>query len=287
MYWSSRLAITRPNGGGDGPVSEPFSLTLRAGTQADIEGLAAITVAANADFIGRLPAFANRQGDLKRAFENFVPDIVANSIVAERDGALLGYAAIEGQSDQIGNLWVDPAEQGQGIGAVLLAAAEAKIRRSGHSCAWLVTHAGNARATGFYRTNGYSLLNVSSGPWGAFPEVTLPKALLGKQLSRPDAAKADTMTEVRRGIDTLDPMIVSLLAERFAFIDRAAELKPALAMPARVSERVEEVVMNAREQAKQIGFDPVLTEKLWRTMVDLAIAREEDSFEANRQKDAS
>lgn len=287
MSWSNRQATTRPNGGGDGPVNTPFPLTLRAGTQADIEGLAAITVAANADFIGRMLVFANRQDELKRAFESSVPEVIGDSIVAQSNDVLLGYVATEGGSDQIGNLWVDPAQQGQGIGAMLLAAAEAKIRQAGHSCAWLITHASNARATGFYRTNGYSLLNISSGPWGAFPEVTLPKALLGKQLSRPDAAKADTMLEVRKGIDTLDPMLVSLLAERFAFIDRAAELKPALAMPARVSERVEEVVMNARAQAEQLGFDPVLTEKLWRTMVDLAIAREEDSFEANRQKDAS
>lgn len=249
--------------------------------------MVAITIAANADFIGRLPEFVGRQAELKQAFESFIPDVFPDSIVAERDGVVLGYAATEGASDQIGNLWVAPGQQGKGLGGLLLAAAEAKIRSAGHGCAWLKTQSNNARAVGFYRTHGYSLLDVHTGPWGAFPEVSLSKAVLGKQLSRPDAAKASTMLEVRKGIDTLDPMIVSLLEERFAFIDRAAKLKPALAMPARVTERVEEVVMNARRQAELLGFDPELTEHLWRTMVDLAIAREEDSFEANRQKDAS
>lgn len=239
-----------------------------------------ITNAANADFIGQMPEFVDRQAELKQAFESFIPDVVPDAVIAESNGDVLGYCATEGTSDQIGNLWVDPGQQGCGVGALLLAAAEAKIRTAGHRCAWLKTHAGNGRAIGFYRTHGYSLLDVQTGPWGAFPEVSLPKAILGKQLSRPDATKADTMTKVRKGIDTLDPMIVSLLVERFAFIDRAAELKPALAMPARVSERVEEVVGNARRQAEQLGFDPVLTEKLWRMMVDLAIAREERSFEA-------
>lgn len=243
-------------------------------------------MAANADFIGQMPEFVDRQAELRQAFEGFIPDVVPDTIIAQSNGVLLGYCATEGTSDQIGNLWVDPCQQGGGVGALLLAAAEAKVRAAGHRCVWLKTHAGNARAIGFYRTHGYSLLDVQTGPWGAFPEVSLSKAVLGKQLSRPDAAKADTMSEVRKGIDTLDPMIVSLLAERFAFIDRAAELKPALAMPARVSERVEEVVRNARRQAKQLGFDPVLTEKLWRMMVDLAIAREERSFEAQSLMEA-
>lgn len=276
-----------PNGGGEGRVTAPFPLHLRPGTVTDIPVMQAITVAANADFIGRLPEFADREHELEEALAGFVPEVLPNSIVAEGEDGILGYVATEGRSDQIGNLWVDPSRQGNGVGAMLLAASEARIRATGHSCAWLITHAGNARALGFYRTNGYSLLNLETAPWGAFPEVIMPKALLGKQLSRPDAGRSNTMADVRQGIDTLDPMIVSLLEERFAFIDRAAELKPALAMPARVTDRVEEVVANARRQARQLGFDVELTEKLWRTMIDLAIDREEESFERNRQKDAS
>lgn len=95
------------------------------------------------------------------------------------------------------------------------------------------------------------------------------------------------MADVRIGIDTLDPMLVSLVAERFAFIDRAADLKPALAMPARVGDRVEEVVANARAQAEGMGFDPDLTETLWRTMIDLAIEREEDKMASPQPEPAA
>lgn len=271
----------------DEPVKQPFSLTLRPGTDADIPALIALGDAANATYIGKTPEFVGREADVEQAFASFVPKAIEQLIVAESDGVLLGFSATEGETDEISGVWVAPEQQGKGIGAILLAASEAHIRARGSSYSWLTAHIGNRRAIGFYRTHGYALLSVQMAPWGALPDVIYPTAVLGKQLSRPDATKASTMAEVRNGIDTLDPMIVSLLEERFAFIDRAADLKPALAMPARVAERVEEVVINARTQAEKLGLDPVLTENLWRTMVDLAIEREERSFALNRQKDAS
>lgn len=277
----------RPNGGGDSPVNAPFPLTLRPGTDADVPALIALGIAANATSVGKTDQFAGREADIASAFSSIVPNVLGQLTVAESDGVLLGFSAIDQATGQISDVWVAPEQQRKGVGAILLAAGEAQVRSYGHSCSWLTTHAEDRSAIGFYRTHGYALLNVEMSPWEGIPDLICPMALLGKQLSRPNAAKAQTMGDVRAGIDTLDPMLVSLIAERFAFIDRAAELKPALAMPARVTERVEEVVTNARTQAEKLGFDPVLTEKLWRTMVDLAIAREEDSFEANRQKDAS
>lgn len=268
-------------------MSAPFPLTLRPGKDDDVSALIALGVAANATSVGKIAEFAGREADMAAAFAKIVPDVVGKLTVAESDGVLLGFSAIDQATGQISDVWVAPEQQRKGVGAILLAAGEAQVRSYGHSCSWLTAPAENRGAIGFYRAHGYALLNVEMSPWEDIPDLICPMALLGKQLSRPDAAKADTMAEVRAGIDMLDPMIISLLEERFAFIDRAAELKPALAMPARVTERVEQVVTNARSQAEQLGFDPVLTEKLWRTMVDLAIAREEDSFEANRQKDAS
>ena len=252
-----------------------FPLTLRPGRLNETEALVALAVAAHETSIGRTLEFAGRQADLKDAFTAFVSGSADNLIVAEADGEALGFAATEGKSDEISDIWVAPSHQGRGIGALLLAACEARVRAWGYSCAWLTTHAGSDRVLGFYRTHGYALLNVQHAPSVALPDITYPKALLGKQLSRPLPQKAQTMGDVRRGIDLLDPMIVSLLEERYGFIDRAAELKPALAMPARVTDRVEEVVNNARAQAQRIGFDPELTEKLWRMMIDLAIKREE------------
>ncbi|MEQ8658107.1 MAG: GNAT family N-acetyltransferase [Hyphomicrobiales bacterium] len=262
-------------------MSKHFPLTLRPGQPGDVDELVGLASAAMATSIGKLPEFAGRETDIHVAFTRFITDAVGQIIIAEHQGKLLGFAATEGQSDEISDVWVDPKHQGKGIGAVLLSACEAQIKQWGFSCSWLTTHAGNSRASSFYRTHGYVLLNVHTAPSASLPGISYPKALLGKQLSRPNAAKAYTMADVRVGIDTLDPMIVSLLAERFAFIDRAADLKPALAMPARVHDRVEEVVANARAQAEGIGFDPDLTEKLWRTMIDLAIDREDNKMGAH------
>ena len=84
-----------------------------------------------------------------------------------------------------------------------------------------------------------------------------------------------SMAELRAEIDALDIRIVALLADRARLIDRAAELKPAEGMPARIAERVEEVVTNACAQAAARGLDPALIETIWRMMVEWSIAREE------------
>ncbi len=83
------------------------------------------------------------------------------------------------------------------------------------------------------------------------------------------------MTELRAAIDRLDGDIVTLLAMRARYIDRAATLKADNGLPARIDSRVEEVAARARENAVAAGFDPDLAEALWRRMIDWSIAREE------------
>ena len=89
------------------------------------------------------------------------------------------------------------------------------------------------------------------------------------------AVECTTMAEVRAEIDRLDVELVALFAERVSYIDRAAELKPAIGMPARVTDRVEEVVANVRRHAVALGLPPDKIEKLWRKLIDWSIAREE------------
>ena len=83
------------------------------------------------------------------------------------------------------------------------------------------------------------------------------------------------MAELRVEIDALDRQLVALLAQRATYIDRAAELKPAEGLPARIDERVEDVVAKVRITAQEAGFDPDLAEAIWRRMIDWSIAREE------------
>jgi len=88
-------------------------------------------------------------------------------------------------------------------------------------------------------------------------------------------AKMTTMREIRAGIDRLDRALVALLAERAAHIDRAAQIKATVGLPARIDSRVEEVVANVRREAAAQGLSPDLAEDLWRRLIDWSIAREE------------
>lgn len=88
-------------------------------------------------------------------------------------------------------------------------------------------------------------------------------------------ADCTTMAEIRAEIDRLDDDLVRLFAERAEFIDRAAEIKAGVDLPARIEARVEEVVANVRRHAESYGLPPDLVEKLWRRLIDWSIAREE------------
>ncbi len=89
------------------------------------------------------------------------------------------------------------------------------------------------------------------------------------------AADCATMAELRAEIDRIDQGLVGLLTERMGYIDRAAELKPGIGMPARVDARVEEVVARVRAASAEQGFDADLAEALWRRLIEWSIAREE------------
>jgi isochorismate pyruvate lyase len=89
-------------------------------------------------------------------------------------------------------------------------------------------------------------------------------------------ADCTTMAEIRAEIDRLDEDLVRLFAERAGYIDRAAEIKAVADLPARIDERVEQVVANVRRHAETYGLPPDLVEKLWRRLIDWSIAREEN-----------
>lgn len=84
------------------------------------------------------------------------------------------------------------------------------------------------------------------------------------------------MTELRAEIDALDAKIVAMLKARAGYIDRAAQLKQANGLPARIETRVEEVVAAVRSTAADQGLDPDLVEDLWRRLIEWSIAREEN-----------
>ena len=89
-------------------------------------------------------------------------------------------------------------------------------------------------------------------------------------------AECENMSHIRAEIDRLDEDLVQLFAERAGYIDRAAEIKAEVDLPARIGSRVEEVVANVRRHALTHGLPPELVEKLWRRLIDWSIAREEN-----------
>ena len=85
-----------------------------------------------------------------------------------------------------------------------------------------------------------------------------------------------TMADIRAEIDRLDEELVALFAQRTAYIDRAAAIKETVGLPARIEDRVEQVVSNVRRHAVAHGLPPDKLEKLWRKLIDWSIEREED-----------
>ena len=84
-----------------------------------------------------------------------------------------------------------------------------------------------------------------------------------------------SMQELRTQIDKLDRQLIELLVTRASYIDRASQLKPGEGLPARIPDRVEDVVQRVRKSSDELGMDPDLAEKLWRILIDWSIAREE------------
>ncbi len=97
-------------------------------------------------------------------------------------------------------------------------------------------------------------------------------------------ADCTTMADIRAEIDRLDEDLVRLFAERAGFIDRAAEIKAQVDLPARIAPRVEEVIGNVRRHAQTHGLPPDLVEKLWRRLIDWSIAREETRLGADETR---
>lgn len=91
------------------------------------------------------------------------------------------------------------------------------------------------------------------------------------------------MPGLRKEIDALDRELIALLARRHALIDRAARIKSHAGLPARIDERVEEVVANARHNAAANGLDPELIGSIWRQLVEAAIAQEDRQLKGKRE----
>jgi isochorismate pyruvate lyase len=85
----------------------------------------------------------------------------------------------------------------------------------------------------------------------------------------------EEMADVRRVIDALDDELVALFARRQRQIERAARVKPLLEIPARVPERIDEVLARVVDAAKREGLSAELSAELWTRVIDWSIDYEE------------
>ncbi len=90
------------------------------------------------------------------------------------------------------------------------------------------------------------------------------------------------MGELRGEIDRLDRILVSLLAERQTYIERAAEIKTARTA-VHDQARIDDVIAKVLVAAREAGLSPAIAEPVWRVLVDRCIAHEFATFDVRRQ----
>ena len=91
---------------------------------------------------------------------------------------------------------------------------------------------------------------------------------------RPPADVTD-LSDLRAQIDAIDDTLLTLLAERQAHADRAAELKVGTGISAAAPTRFAAVLDTVAQRAEAKGFDPELARQMWRLMIETFIRREE------------
>ncbi len=94
------------------------------------------------------------------------------------------------------------------------------------------------------------------------------------------------MSEVRSEIDRIDAALVDLIAERFAYVERAWQLKKNPS-DASVPWRIQQVIDKVKIQARQRGLPAEMIEMVgaqWRNMIGWFVQYEEEKL---RQQEAS
>ncbi len=81
------------------------------------------------------------------------------------------------------------------------------------------------------------------------------------------------LTRIRKNIDDLDSMIITLLAKRQDFVSAAGRLKRDK-QGVRDPKRVEQVIESVRARATASGLSPEIAERVYRTIIDCFVDRE-------------
>lgn len=88
-----------------------------------------------------------------------------------------------------------------------------------------------------------------------------------------NAVQCDSLEMVRKQVDRIDTQMLTLLAERGAFVKQAASFKRDAAEVA-APQRVEQVIVKVLDLAAELGADPHVAELTWRAMIAAFIQSE-------------
>jgi len=98
---------------------------------------------------------------------------------------------------------------------------------------------------------------------------------------RPAPAECMTMAQVRQGVDALDRLLVTILAERQRYMDAAARIKPNREA-VRDTARIEDVVAKVKARAREAGLSEEIAEPVWRLLIERCIAYEFEAWDGSR-----
>jgi isochorismate pyruvate lyase len=89
-----------------------------------------------------------------------------------------------------------------------------------------------------------------------------------------------TLEELRERINAVDNELLTVLGKRQALVEQVIAIKVRDKLPARIPERVAEVVDRVMREAPRHGSSPDLAKAVWTAMIDWFIAFEEKALRA-------
>ncbi|MBA3749719.1 MAG: chorismate mutase [Nitrosopumilus sp.] len=86
-----------------------------------------------------------------------------------------------------------------------------------------------------------------------------------------------SLDDIRSNIDKIDKEIVILLSKRGEFVKQAARFKSNTAN-IKDFKRLEQIIEKVTSYAKEVDFDPITIEKIYRYMIDVYIQLEMKTY---------
>ena len=95
-------------------------------------------------------------------------------------------------------------------------------------------------------------------------------------------SECSTKSEIRAEIDRLDRELIALLAERFGYVRRMAELKEN-PDEAHAQDRIDDVLDKVAAQAEAAGLDRGLIREMWRSLIEWNVEYERRTIAARKR----